>query len=109
MMSAAAVAAKIAEVQESLKNWRALGYFGRTDREMFFRENGVKQFTDSGTVLGMGTDSGTPMNFHSEALWREAKVHVDMLWHLRSESRSAQQWMRERLIEAARRAQARPD
>jgi DNA-binding transcriptional LysR family regulator len=38
-----------------------------------------------------------------------AKVHVDMLWHLRSESRSAQQWMRERLIEAARRAQSRPD
>ncbi|MCV2367773.1 LysR family transcriptional regulator [Roseateles oligotrophus] len=35
-----------------------------------------------------------------------SKVHVDMLWHLRSESRSAQQWMRERLIEAARRAQA---
>ena len=67
-----------AEVQDSLKNWRALGYFGRTDREMIFRENGVKQFTDSGTVLGMGTDSGTPMNFHSEALWREAKVHVDM-------------------------------
>lgn len=67
-----------AAVQDSLKNWRALGYFGRTDREMFFRENGVKQFTDSGTVLGMGTDSGTPMNFHSEALWREAKVHVDM-------------------------------
>ena len=28
--------------------------------------------------MGMGTDSGTPMNFHSEALWREIKVHVDM-------------------------------
>lgn len=67
-----------AEVQDSLKNWRALGYFSRTDREMIFRANGVKQFTDSGTVLGMGTDSGTPMNFHNEALWREAKVHVDM-------------------------------
>jgi imidazolonepropionase-like amidohydrolase len=26
----------------------------------------------------MGTDSGTPMNFHAEALWREAKAHVDM-------------------------------
>jgi DNA-binding transcriptional LysR family regulator len=38
-----------------------------------------------------------------------AKVHVDMLWHLRSESRSAQQWMRQRLIEAAKRAKARPD
>jgi imidazolonepropionase-like amidohydrolase len=67
-----------AEVQDSLKNWRALGYFGRTDREMLFRERGVRQFTDAGAVIGMGTDSGTPMNFHTEALWREAKVHVDM-------------------------------
>ena len=67
-----------AEIQDSLKNWRALGYFGRTDREMIFRDKGVRQFTDSGTVLGMGTDSGTPMNFHTEALWREAKVHVDL-------------------------------
>jgi imidazolonepropionase-like amidohydrolase len=66
------------EVQESLKNWWSLGYFQRTDREMLFRERGVKQFLESGAVLGMGTDSGTPMNFHSEALWREIKVHVDM-------------------------------
>jgi imidazolonepropionase-like amidohydrolase len=67
-----------AEVQDSIKNWRALGYFGRTDREMLFRERGVRQFTDAGAVIGMGTDSGTPLNFHTEALWREAKVHVDM-------------------------------
>ncbi len=67
-----------AEVQDSLKNWPALGYFLRTDREMFFRERGVKQFIESGAVMGMGTDSGTPMNFHTEALWREIKVHVDM-------------------------------
>ena len=38
----------------------------------------MKQFIESGAVMGMGTDSGTPMNFHSEALWREIKVHVDM-------------------------------
>lgn len=67
-----------AEVQRSLKNWHALGYFQRTDREMFFRERGTKQFIESGAVMGMGTDSGTPMNFHTEALWREIKVHVDM-------------------------------
>jgi imidazolonepropionase-like amidohydrolase len=67
-----------AEVQNSLKSWHALGYFQRTDREMFFRERGVKQFIESGAVMGMGTDSGTPMNFHTEALWREIKVHVDM-------------------------------
>ena len=66
------------EVQSSLKNFQGLGYFGRTDREMFFRERGVKQFVESGVVLGMGTDSGTPMNFHTEALWREIKAHVDM-------------------------------
>jgi imidazolonepropionase-like amidohydrolase len=66
------------EVQNSLKNWWTLGYFQRTDREMLYRERGVKQFIESGAVMGMGTDSGTPMNFHSEALWREIKVHVDM-------------------------------
>jgi imidazolonepropionase-like amidohydrolase len=67
-----------AEVQDSLKDWWTLGYFQRTDREMLYRERGVKQFIESGAVMGMGTDSGTPMNFHSEALWREIKVHVDM-------------------------------
>ncbi len=66
------------EVQNSLKHWWTLGYFQRTDREMRYRERGVKQFIESGAVMGMGTDSGTPMNFHSEALWREIKVHVDM-------------------------------
>ena len=45
---------------------------------MFFRERGVKQFIEAGVVMGMGTDSGTPMNFHTEALWREIKAHVDM-------------------------------
>ena len=25
----------------------------------------------AGAVIGMGTDCGTPMNFHTEALWRE--------------------------------------
>jgi len=67
-----------AEVQNSLKNWPGLGYFQRTDREVLYRERGVKQFIEAGAVMGMGTDSGTPMNFHSEALWREIKVHVDM-------------------------------
>jgi imidazolonepropionase-like amidohydrolase len=67
-----------AEVQRSLENWRALPYFARTDREVFFRERGLRQFIEAGAVMGMGTDSGTPMNFHTEALWREAKAHVDM-------------------------------
>jgi imidazolonepropionase-like amidohydrolase len=66
------------EVQNSFQNWHTLGYFARTDREIFFREKVAKQWIDSGAILGMGTDSGTPMNFHSEALWREMKAHADM-------------------------------
>jgi imidazolonepropionase-like amidohydrolase len=65
-------------IQESFKNWRALAYFARTDREVLYRERGLKQFIESGAVMGMGTDSGSPMNFHTDALWREAKAHVDM-------------------------------
>lgn len=66
------------EVQHSLEHFQSLSYFDRTDREVFFRERGLKQFIESGAVMGMGTDSGTPMNFHTEALWREIKAHVDM-------------------------------
>jgi imidazolonepropionase-like amidohydrolase len=67
-----------AEVQRSFANFQRLGYMGRVDREVFFRERGLKQFIESGAVLGMGTDSGTPLNFHTEALWREIKAHVDL-------------------------------
>ncbi len=65
-------------VQDSFAEWRTLAYFQRADRDTLFRERGVKQFIESGAVIGMGTDSGTPMNFHTEALWREIKVHADM-------------------------------
>lgn len=67
-----------AEVQRSFVEFQRLGYMNRVDREVFFRERGLKQFIDSGAVLGMGTDSGTPLNFHTEALWREIKAHVDL-------------------------------
>jgi DNA-binding transcriptional LysR family regulator len=32
------------------------------------------------------------------------RVHVDMLWHLRNDDRSAQRWLRARLVDAARQA-----
>jgi len=66
-----------AEVQDSLKDYRWLRYFNTTDRQMFFGDAGMKQWITSGAVVGMGTDSGTPMNFHIDALWREAKAFVD--------------------------------
>jgi imidazolonepropionase-like amidohydrolase len=66
------------EVQNSLKGFHRLGYFDTTDREMFYSRASLGQWIDSGAVMGMGTDSGTPMNFHTEALWREIKAHVDV-------------------------------
>lgn len=66
-----------AEVQDSLKEHRSLRYFNTTDRQMFFGEDSMKQWITTGVVVGMGTDSGTPMNFHIDALWREAKSFAD--------------------------------
>jgi imidazolonepropionase-like amidohydrolase len=66
-----------AEIQDSLKDFRSLRYFNTTDRQMFFADADMKQWIESGAVVGMGTDSGTPMNSHLEALWREAKSFVD--------------------------------
>jgi len=66
------------EVQRSFRNWHTLGYFNRIDGEMFFREKVARQWIESGAIMGMGTDSGTPMNFHTEALWREMRAHVEM-------------------------------
>lgn len=66
------------EVMDSLRDFRRLSYFATTDRQMFYGNASLKQWIDAGVVMGMGTDSGTPLNFHTEALWREIKAHVDM-------------------------------
>jgi len=72
------------EVQDSLKDWHRLPYFqpligiGDTPRQIFFGERGsIEQWIKSGAVVVMGTDSGTPMNVNTEALWREIKLFVD--------------------------------
>ena len=70
--------AMYAEVQRSFENWHTLPYFQTTARQMFFGDGSLGQWIEAGAVMGMGTDSGTPMNFHTEALWREMKAHVDL-------------------------------
>jgi imidazolonepropionase-like amidohydrolase len=65
------------EVQSSLKGFQRLSYFSATDQEMRFAKASLGQWIESNAIMGMGTDSGTPMNFHTEALWREIKAHVD--------------------------------
>lgn len=67
-----------AEVQRSFESFHTLRYFRTTPRQMFFGDASLGQFIDAGAVMGMGTDSGTPLNFHTEAMWREIKSHVDL-------------------------------
>jgi imidazolonepropionase-like amidohydrolase len=72
------------EVQSSFKDWHRLPYFqsligiGDTPRQIYFGERGsIEQWVTSGAVVVMGTDSGTPLNVNTEALWREIKLFVD--------------------------------
>jgi imidazolonepropionase-like amidohydrolase len=67
-----------AGLQDSLKDWRNLGYFRAIVTEMEYRDPLTKQWIASGAPLGMGTDNGTPMNFHTDALWREMKAFADL-------------------------------
>jgi imidazolonepropionase-like amidohydrolase len=64
------------EVQKSLVGFQRLSYFSTTDQEMRFAKASLGQWIAANATLGMGTDSGTPMNFHTEALWREIEAHV---------------------------------
>jgi imidazolonepropionase-like amidohydrolase len=65
------------ELQNSFKDFHRLPYFQTNDRQQFYGDESLKQWITSGAVVGMGTDNGTPLNFHTDALWREAKVFVD--------------------------------
>ena len=71
-------AAMYDELQRSFESFHTLPYFQTTARQMFFGDASLGQWIEAGAVMGMGTDSGTPMNFHTEALWRELKTHVDL-------------------------------
>jgi imidazolonepropionase-like amidohydrolase len=66
-----------AELQDSFKRFHTLTVFKNREQEEFFGDASLNQWIRAGAVIGMGTDSGTPLNFHRDALWREAKVFVD--------------------------------
>jgi imidazolonepropionase-like amidohydrolase len=65
------------ELQDSFKRFHTLTVFKNREQEEFFGDASINQWIRAGAVIGMGTDSGTPLNFHRDALWREAKVFVD--------------------------------
>lgn len=66
-----------AELQRSFKNFRALSYFRDTPDEIRFSKINARQFIDANAYMGVGTDAASPMNFHTDAIWRELSALVD--------------------------------
>jgi imidazolonepropionase-like amidohydrolase len=66
-----------AELQNSFRQFQTLGYFHNHEQEELNGDASISQWIRAGAVIGIGTDSGSPLNFHRDALWREAKVFVD--------------------------------
>ena len=57
--------------------WRK-SYFRTTPRQIRNSEKAARQFIDANALMAMGTDTGSPLNFHAESAWREISALVDM-------------------------------
>ena len=62
-----------ADVRRSIENPRRFGYFGGGLRVSRFEALGarLRQLRDAGVRVLVGTDAGTPLNFHTDATWQE--------------------------------------
>lgn len=65
-------------IVQSLGRFSSLSYFGQIQMQMRVAPAATRQLVDAGCRVIMGTDSGTPGYFHSEAVWREAEALVRM-------------------------------
>jgi imidazolonepropionase-like amidohydrolase len=65
------------DIKQSLKKPGELGYYQITPLRRPTLARKISQLSDSGVVLLIGTDSGIPMNFHSQTTWRELDAWVN--------------------------------
>jgi len=64
------------DIKQSLKKPGELSYYQITPLRRPTLARKIAQLSDSGVVLLIGTDSGIPMNFHSQTTWRELDAWV---------------------------------
>ncbi len=67
----------IDDIKTSLRNPQRLGYYQITPLRRPTLNRKIQQLEESGVVLLIGTDSGIPMNFHSQTTWRELDAWVN--------------------------------
>ncbi len=65
------------EFQRSFVDFHRLSYFRTTPLQTRKSELSSRQFIEANALMGMGTDSGSPLNFHTESAWREISALVD--------------------------------
>jgi predicted amidohydrolase YtcJ len=65
------------EFQRSFEDFHRLSYFRTTPQQIRKSSVAARQFIAANAVMGMGTDSGSPLNFHTESAWREISALVD--------------------------------
>ena len=66
-----------AELQRSFVDFERLGYFRSTPRQIRNSKVAARQLIEANVVMAMGTDAASPLNFHTEAAWREISALVD--------------------------------
>jgi imidazolonepropionase-like amidohydrolase len=66
----------IDDIKTSLRHPDQLGYYQITPQRRPTLARKIGQLSESGVVLLIGTDSGIPMNFHSQSTWHELDAWV---------------------------------
>ncbi|HEY5658430.1 MAG TPA: amidohydrolase family protein, partial [Myxococcota bacterium] len=67
-----------AELQRSFADITTLPYFSEIETETRNSKTSAAQFIETGAFMGVGTDAASPLNFHTEAMWREMSALVDL-------------------------------
>ncbi|MDX1405280.1 MAG: amidohydrolase family protein [Woeseiaceae bacterium] len=62
---------------KSFENFHRRSYFHDIGRETRNAQVSARQFIDAGAYMGVGTDAASPLNMHTEAMWREMSALVD--------------------------------
>ena len=67
----------IDDIKQSLQHPERLSYFQITPQRRPTLERKFNQLRETGVVMLIGTDSGIPMQFHSQSTWHELDVWVN--------------------------------
>ena len=65
-----------AELQASFRNFHRLSFFSEIGTEPRNARKAAHQFIKAGAYRGVGTDSASPLNFHTEAMGYEMSALV---------------------------------